>query len=157
MDPRRDGSCEVCAGGVQFRPYRMEGPAGVTKLGQLRGLTAFITEDDMRRKFGVGRNASSHLAVAQRFCGGRLRPPRADQRRSGSRRLPRLLYLRACRPATKADALPLTSFELPRYERIDKWALYDRTKNRSAAWCGSQCEARARARRHRRRHRKDSA
>jgi hypothetical protein len=54
MDSRRDGSCEVCAGGVQFRPYRMEGPAGVTKLGQLRGLTAFITEDDMRRKFGSG-------------------------------------------------------------------------------------------------------
>jgi predicted RNA-binding Zn ribbon-like protein len=31
------------------------------------------------------------------------------------------------------------------------WALYDRTKNRSAAWCGSQCGSRVRARRHRRR------
>jgi len=30
-------------------------------------VTAFITEDDMRGKFGVGRDASSHLAVAQRF------------------------------------------------------------------------------------------
>jgi predicted RNA-binding Zn ribbon-like protein len=37
------------------------------------------------------------------------------------------------------------------------WALYDRTKNRSAAWCGSQCGARVRARRHRRRRRKESA
>ncbi len=37
------------------------------------------------------------------------------------------------------------------------WALYDHTKNRSAAWCGSQCGARVRSRRHRRRHRKDSA
>ena len=33
------------------------------------------------------------------------------------------------------------------------WALYDHTKNRSAAWCGSQCGARVRARRHRRRSR----
>jgi predicted RNA-binding Zn ribbon-like protein len=37
------------------------------------------------------------------------------------------------------------------------WALYDRTKNRSAAWCGSQCGARVRARRHRIRRRKESA
>jgi len=37
------------------------------------------------------------------------------------------------------------------------WALYDQTKNRSAAWCGSQCGARVRARRHRRRGRDDSA
>jgi predicted RNA-binding Zn ribbon-like protein len=32
------------------------------------------------------------------------------------------------------------------------WALYDHTRNHSAAWCGSQCGARARARRYRRRH-----
>jgi predicted RNA-binding Zn ribbon-like protein len=37
------------------------------------------------------------------------------------------------------------------------WALYDHTKNRSAAWCGSQCGARVRARRHRRRGRGGSA
>jgi predicted RNA-binding Zn ribbon-like protein len=37
------------------------------------------------------------------------------------------------------------------------WALYDRTKNQSAAWCGSQCGARVRARRHRRRRREESA
>jgi predicted RNA-binding Zn ribbon-like protein len=37
------------------------------------------------------------------------------------------------------------------------WALYDRTKNHSAAWCGSQCGARVRARRHRRRLREDPA
>ena len=37
------------------------------------------------------------------------------------------------------------------------WALYDHTKNLSAAWCGSQCGARVRARRHRRRRREDSA
>lgn len=37
------------------------------------------------------------------------------------------------------------------------WALYDHTKNRSAAWCGSQCGARVRARRHRKRRREDSA
>jgi predicted RNA-binding Zn ribbon-like protein len=37
------------------------------------------------------------------------------------------------------------------------WALYDRTKNHSAAWCGSQCGARARTRRHRRRRREESA
>jgi predicted RNA-binding Zn ribbon-like protein len=37
------------------------------------------------------------------------------------------------------------------------WALYDHTRNQSAAWCGSQCGARARVRRHRRRRRKDSA
>jgi predicted RNA-binding Zn ribbon-like protein len=37
------------------------------------------------------------------------------------------------------------------------WALYDHTRNRSVAWCGSQCGARVRARRHRRRRRKDSA
>jgi predicted RNA-binding Zn ribbon-like protein len=37
------------------------------------------------------------------------------------------------------------------------WALYDHTRNQSAAWCGSQCGARVRARRHRRRRRKDSA
>jgi predicted RNA-binding Zn ribbon-like protein len=37
------------------------------------------------------------------------------------------------------------------------WALYDHTKNRSAAWCGSQCGARVRARRHRRRRHEDSA
>src|SRR5215207_1619446 len=36
------------------------------------------------------------------------------------------------------------------------WALYDHTRNHSAAWCGSQCGARVRARRHRRRRRKDS-
>ena len=35
------------------------------------------------------------------------------------------------------------------------WALYDRTKNRSAAWCGSQCGAQIRARRHRRRRREE--
>ncbi len=38
-----------------------------------------------------------------------------------------------------------------------QWALYDHTKNRSAAWCGSQCGARVRARRHRRRGREGSA
>jgi predicted RNA-binding Zn ribbon-like protein len=37
------------------------------------------------------------------------------------------------------------------------WALYDHTKNRSAAWCGSQCGTRVRARRHRRRRREDSS
>jgi predicted RNA-binding Zn ribbon-like protein len=37
------------------------------------------------------------------------------------------------------------------------WALYDCTKNHSAAWCGSQCGARARTRRHRRRRREESA
>src|SRR5829696_7920376 len=37
------------------------------------------------------------------------------------------------------------------------WALYDRTKNHSAAWCGSQCGARVRARRHRRRRREESS
>jgi predicted RNA-binding Zn ribbon-like protein len=37
------------------------------------------------------------------------------------------------------------------------WALYDRTKNHSAAWCGSQCGTRVRARRHRRRRREESA
>ena len=37
------------------------------------------------------------------------------------------------------------------------WALYDRTKNRSAAWCGSQCGSRVRARRHRRRRREEPA
>jgi predicted RNA-binding Zn ribbon-like protein len=37
------------------------------------------------------------------------------------------------------------------------WALYDRTKNRSAAWCGSRCGARVRARRHRRSRREESA
>ena len=37
------------------------------------------------------------------------------------------------------------------------WALYDHTKNRSAAWCGSQCGARVRARRHRRRRRGDDS
>jgi predicted RNA-binding Zn ribbon-like protein len=37
------------------------------------------------------------------------------------------------------------------------WALYDHTKNHSAAWCGSQCGARVRARRHRKRRLKDSA
>jgi predicted RNA-binding Zn ribbon-like protein len=37
------------------------------------------------------------------------------------------------------------------------WVLYDHTKNRSAAWCGSQCGARVRARRHRRRSRGSSA
>jgi predicted RNA-binding Zn ribbon-like protein len=37
------------------------------------------------------------------------------------------------------------------------WGLYDRTKNHSAAWCGSQCGARVRARRHRRRRREESA
>lgn len=37
-----------------------------------------------------------------------------------------------------------------------QWALYDHTRNQSAAWCGSQCGARVRARRHRRRRRKDS-
>ena len=31
------------------------------------------------------------------------------------------------------------------------WALYDHTKNYSAAWCGSQCGARARSRRYRQR------
>jgi len=37
------------------------------------------------------------------------------------------------------------------------WALYDRTKNLSAAWCGPQCGTRVRARRHRRRRREDSS
>jgi predicted RNA-binding Zn ribbon-like protein len=37
------------------------------------------------------------------------------------------------------------------------WALYNHTKNRSAAWCGSQCGARVRARRYRRRRRGASA
>jgi predicted RNA-binding Zn ribbon-like protein len=37
------------------------------------------------------------------------------------------------------------------------WALYDHTKNHSAAWCGSQCGTRARTRRHRRRRRNESA
>jgi predicted RNA-binding Zn ribbon-like protein len=37
------------------------------------------------------------------------------------------------------------------------WALYDHTRNHSAAWCGSQCGVRARARRYRRRRRKDPA
>ncbi len=37
------------------------------------------------------------------------------------------------------------------------WALYDHTRNHSAAWCGSQCGTRVRSRRHRRRHREDSA
>ena len=37
------------------------------------------------------------------------------------------------------------------------WALYDHTKNRSAAWCGSQCGARVRARRHRRRRRREDS
>jgi predicted RNA-binding Zn ribbon-like protein len=37
------------------------------------------------------------------------------------------------------------------------WALYDHTRNRSAAWCDSQCGARVRARRHRRRKYEDSA
>jgi predicted RNA-binding Zn ribbon-like protein len=32
-----------------------------------------------------------------------------------------------------------------------RWALYDHTKNYSAAWCGSQCGARVRSRRYRRR------
>lgn len=31
------------------------------------------------------------------------------------------------------------------------WAFYDHTKNRSAAWCGSQCGARVRSRRYRQR------
>jgi predicted RNA-binding Zn ribbon-like protein len=38
-----------------------------------------------------------------------------------------------------------------------QWALYDHTRNQSAAWCGSQCGSRVRVRRHRRRRRKDSA
>jgi predicted RNA-binding Zn ribbon-like protein len=38
-----------------------------------------------------------------------------------------------------------------------RWALYDHTKNHSAAWCGSQCGSRVRARRHRRRSREESA
>ena len=33
-----------------------------------------------------------------------------------------------------------------------RWALYDHTKNHSAAWCGSQCGARVRSRRYRLRH-----
>ena len=37
------------------------------------------------------------------------------------------------------------------------WALYDHTRNQSAAWCGSQCGTRVRARRHRRRRREESA
>jgi predicted RNA-binding Zn ribbon-like protein len=37
------------------------------------------------------------------------------------------------------------------------WALYDRTKNHSDAWCGPQCGARVRARRHRRPRREDPA
>ena len=32
-----------------------------------------------------------------------------------------------------------------------RWALYDHTKNHSAAWCGSQCGARVRSRRYRQR------
>jgi predicted RNA-binding Zn ribbon-like protein len=38
-----------------------------------------------------------------------------------------------------------------------RWALYDHTRNRSAAWCGSQCGSRVRARRHRERRRADPA
>jgi predicted RNA-binding Zn ribbon-like protein len=37
------------------------------------------------------------------------------------------------------------------------WALYDHTKNRSAAWCGPQCGARTRSRRYRRRRREAPA
>ena len=37
------------------------------------------------------------------------------------------------------------------------WALYDHTKNRSTAWCGSQCGSRVRARRHRERRSADTA
>jgi predicted RNA-binding Zn ribbon-like protein len=37
------------------------------------------------------------------------------------------------------------------------WAIYNHTRNRSAAWCGSQCGARVRARRYRRRRRGASA
>jgi predicted RNA-binding Zn ribbon-like protein len=37
------------------------------------------------------------------------------------------------------------------------WALYDRTKNHSAAWCGPQCGSRVRVGRHRRRRREESA
>jgi predicted RNA-binding Zn ribbon-like protein len=37
------------------------------------------------------------------------------------------------------------------------WALFDRTKNHSAAWCGPQCGTRVRTRRHRRRRREESA
>jgi predicted RNA-binding Zn ribbon-like protein len=36
------------------------------------------------------------------------------------------------------------------------WALYDRTRNRSAVWCGSQCGTRVRTRRHRSRRREES-
>jgi predicted RNA-binding Zn ribbon-like protein len=38
-----------------------------------------------------------------------------------------------------------------------RWALYDRTKNRSTAWCGPQCGSRVRARRHRRRRSEETA
>jgi predicted RNA-binding Zn ribbon-like protein len=37
------------------------------------------------------------------------------------------------------------------------WALYDHTRNHSAAWCGSQCGSRVRTRRHRKRRRADPA
>ena len=37
-----------------------------------------------------------------------------------------------------------------------QWALYDHTKNHSAAWCGAQCGARARSRRYRKRHREST-
>jgi len=37
-----------------------------------------------------------------------------------------------------------------------QWALYDHTKNRSAAWCGAQCGTRARSRRYRVRHREST-
>ena len=34
-----------------------------------------------------------------------------------------------------------------------QWALYDHTKNHSAAWCGTQCGSRVRSRRYRKQHR----
>ena len=47
----------------------------------------------------------------------------------------------------------------PRLKACAQWhsALYDHTRNQSAAWCSSPCGARVRARHHRRRRRKDSA
>jgi predicted RNA-binding Zn ribbon-like protein len=37
-----------------------------------------------------------------------------------------------------------------------RWALYDHTKNHSAAWCGAQCGSRVRSRRYRKQHREST-
>jgi predicted RNA-binding Zn ribbon-like protein len=38
-----------------------------------------------------------------------------------------------------------------------QWALYDHTKNHSAAWCGAQCGSRVRSRRYRKQHRESTS